>query len=325
MQAKQTKISFRLSVPVLAVLSVLSVAFYSCKNEDNPATQNQGKTITDVIVTNNTDFTLVEAAVIRAGLAGTLAGTGPFTLFAPTDAAFKAAGYADAAAINAVPAATLSNILLYHVISGSALTGSSIQTGQYAQQTAGTGKEPLFVNKTGTAVSVNGARVTTADISATNGVVHAIDKLLMPPTGTVLAVAQADTSLSYLTAAAVRGGTAVTSALSGSNQLTVFAPTNAAFRTAGFPTIASINAAPVATLTTVLTNHVIPSVRAFSPTLVSGPVTTFGGGSVTVTVGSNNAVTLLSKGNGTNAATVTTADINATNGVIHKINRVLLP
>ncbi len=325
MQTIQTQLNSRLSVYTLAALFMLSFTFYSCKDDENPATQTQGKTITDVVVTNNTDFTLLEAAVVRAGLAGTLATTGPFTVFAPTDAAFRAAGFADAAAINAAPAATLNSILQYHVVSGTALTGATIQNGQFAVQTAGAGKEPLFTNKTGTAVSVNGARITTADIAATNGVVHAIDKVLMPPTGTVLAIAQADTSLSYLTAAAVRGGTLVTSALSGSNQLTVFAPTNAAFRAAGFPTIASINAAPVATLTAVLTNHVIPSVRAFSPTLVNGPVTTFGGGSVTVTAGANNAVTLLSKGNGTNAATITTADINATNGVIHKINRVLLP
>jgi len=324
MQTKQTKISFRLSVPVLAVLSMLSVAFYSCKNEDNPTTVTPAQTITDVVVAN-TNFTLLEAAVIRAGLANTLASAGPFTVFAPTDAAFQAAGFANAAAINAAPVATLSNILLYHVVSGSAVAAAAIPAGQTALPTAGTGNAPFFVTKAGTAVSVNGSRVTTADVKASNGVIHIIDKVLLPPAGTVLAIAQADTTLTYLTAAAIRGGTAVTSALAGTTSVTVFAPTNAAFRAAGFPTIAAVNAAPVATLTAVLTNHVVAPARAYSPTLVNGPVTTFGGGPVTVTLGSNNAVTLLSRGNGTNAANVTTADINATNGVVHKIDRVLLP
>jgi len=324
MQTNHNKSGFRLSIHALAILSIVSVAFYSCNDDENPTTVTPPQTITNVVVAN-TNFTLLEAAVVRAGLANTLSGTGPFTVFAPTDAAFQAAGFADAAAINAAPVATLSNILLYHVVSGSAVAASAIRAGQTALPTAGTGNAPFFVTKAGTAVSVNGSRVTTADVSASNGVIHIIDKVLLPPAGTVLAIVQADTSLSLLTAAAIRGGTAITSALGGTTPVTVFAPTNAAFRAAGFANAAAINAASVATLTAVLTNHVVAPARAYSPTLVNGPVTTFGGGPVTVTLGSNNAVTLLSRGNGTNAATVTTADINATNGVVHKINRVLLP
>jgi uncharacterized surface protein with fasciclin (FAS1) repeats len=112
--------------------------------------------------------------------------------------------------------------------------------------------------------------------------------------------------------------------LGGTTPVTIFAPTNTAFRAIGF-TRAVIDTVNVARLTSVLTNHVVANARAYSPTVVSGPITTFGGGSVTATVGSNSAITLLSRGNGTNAANVTTADINATNGVIHKIDRVLLP
>jgi uncharacterized surface protein with fasciclin (FAS1) repeats len=186
---------------------------------------------------------------------------------------------------------------------------------------------------TGTGVSVNGARVITADVQASNGIIHAIDRVLMPATGNVLQVAQADTTLSLLGAAVARGGTAVVSALSGATPLTVFAPTNAAFRATPYNTVAAINAAPVAALTAILTNHVVVNPgRAYSPTLVSGPITTFGTGSVTATVGTGNALTLLSPGNGGQVSTVlpnTTGvqnrDITATNGVIHKIDRVLLP
>lgn len=310
-------------VPALMLLLAVTVGFYGCKKDDNTMV-TPSNTITDVVVAN-ASFNLLEAAVVRAGLATTLASTGPFTVFAPTDAAFQAAGFPDVASINAAPVATLSSILLYHVVSGSAVAAAAIPAGQTPLATAGMGGTPIYVNKSGTAVSVNGSRVTTADVQASNGVIHIIDKVLLPPAGTVLAVAQADTTLSLLTAAAVRGGAAVTGALGGTTPITVFAPTNAAFRAAGFANVAAINAADVATLTAVLTNHVVAPARIYSPMITTGPVTTFGGGSLTVTLTSTNGVTILSRGNGTNVSNVTTADINATNGVIHKIDRVLLP
>lgn len=314
----------RFVLPLLAVLFTSSVVFVGCKTEDNPNLLPTPQTIA-TMVTSNGKLTLLTAAVNRAGLATTLAGTGPFTVFAPSDDAFRAAGFADAAAINAVPVATLSNILLYHVVSGTAVAAADIPAGQTAVPTSVSGNAPIYVNKAGSVVSVNNAKVTQADVRASNGIIHVIDGVLMPPAGNVLQVVVADTSLSLLTAAAVRGGAAVTSALGGTTPITVFAPTNAAFRAAGFADTSAINKAPVATLTAVLTNHVVAPARAYSPTLVNGPITTFGNGSVTVAVGSNNAITLLSKGNGTAAANVTKANINATNGVIHKIDKVLLP
>ena len=312
------RVVFSVSIALLTA----SVVFVGCKKEDNPSLLPTPKNIAEII-TSNDKLTLLTAAVNRAGLATTLAGTGPFTVFAPSDDAFRAAGYADAAAINAVPVATLSNLLLYHVVSGTALAGANFSAGQTTVPTSVSGSTPLFVNK-GSAVSVNNAKVA-QETRATNGVIQVIDQVLMPPAGNVLQIVVADTSLALLRAAAVRGGAAVTSALSGTAPITVFAPTNAAFRAAGYADTSAINKAPVATLTAVLTNHVVAPARAYSPTLVNGPVATFGGGSVTVAVGSNSAITLLSKGNGTAVANVTKANINATNGVIHKIDKVLLP
>lgn len=308
---------------LLTLLVVLSTAFYGCKDDENPIITTPPQNINDLVAGSN-QFTLLRAAITRAGLGATLSGAGPLTVFAPTDSAFRAAGYADAAAITAAPAATINNLLLYHVVSGSAVTAAAIPTVQTAYPTSVSGNAPIYVSK-GTGVSVNGARVQQADVQATNGVVHVINKVLMPPAGTVLAIAQADTTLSFLTAAAMRGGPTLTAALAGPTPLTVFAPTNAAFRLTPYNSLSAINAANPTTLAAVLTNHVLAPARAYSPTLVRGPVTTFGGGSLTVTLGSNNAITLTSPGSATNAATVTTPDINATNGVIHKINRVLLP
>lgn len=312
---------------LIASLFALAVTFTACKDEENPITVPTSQTITE-LVTTNSQFTLLSAAVTRAGLGSTLSGAGPFTVFAPNDDAFRAAGFANAAAIEAVPVATLTNILLYHVASGS-LPASAIPAGQTAQPTALTANGTAYVSKatstSGTGVSVNGARVVQADVAASNGIIHVIDRLLMPPAGNILAVAQADTSLSLLVAAALRGGAAVTGALGGTTPLTVFAPTNSAFRAAGFADTTAINAAPVATLTSILTYHVVPNVRAYSPTLTNGAtITTFQTGTVTVGV-TPTAVTVTGRGNGGNASNVTTPDISATNGVIHKIDRVLLP
>lgn len=337
MNLKSIQFSRKTSGILASLLVGFSLTLTSCNDDDNPnTTPTPGSSnITDLVVASD-QFTFLEEAVKKAGLTTTLSGTGPFTVFAPTDDAFRAAGFANAAAVGAAPDTTLRRILLYHVVSGS-YPASAIPAGQTALPTSLSVNGTTYVSKatstSGTGVSVNGARVITADVQATNGVVHAIDRVLMPPTGNVLQVAQADTSLSLLGAAVARGGAAVVTALSGSTPLTVFAPTNAAFRATPYNTVAAINAAPVAALTAILTNHVVVNPgRAFSPTIVSGPITTFGTGSVTATVGSGNALTLLSPGNGGQASTVlqNTAgvqnrDITATNGVIHKIDRVLLP
>ncbi|SOD92809.1 fasciclin domain-containing protein [Spirosoma fluviale] len=337
MNLKSIQFSRRASGILASLLVGFSLTLTSCDDNENPTTTPPAgsSTITDLVVAGD-QFTFLEEAVKKAGLTTTLSGTGPFTVFAPTDDAFRAAGFADAAAVGAAADTTLRRILLYHVVGGS-YPASAIQAGQTALPTSLSVNGTTYVTKatstSGTGVSVNGARVITADVQATNGVVHAIDRVLMPPTGNVLQVAQADTSLSLLGAAVARGGAAVVTALSGATPLTVFAPTNAAFRATPYNTVAAINAAPVAALTAILTNHVVVNPgRAYSPTIVSGPITTFGTGSVTATVGTGNALTLLSPGNGGQASTVlqnTTGvqnrDITATNGVVHKIDRVLLP
>ena len=311
-----------------ASLFAFTLIFTACKSTDSGVTLPTPQTITQLITSNNR-FTLLTAAMNRAGLSTTLSGAGPFTVFAPSDDAFRAAGFADVAAINAAPVATLTNILQYHVVSDR-LAASSIPAGQTAKPTAVSANSALYVSRIastpGAAVSVNGARLVQTDVQASNGVLHIIDRLLSPPMGTVLAIARADTSLSILVALAERGGADVTTALTGTMPLTVFAPTNAAFRAAGVSDTSAIRVAQVPVVTTILTNHIVPGVRAYSPTLTNKAViTTLRGGSLTITVGTGNAVAITSPGNTTTVSRITTPDINATNGVIHKIDRVLLP
>ncbi|MBC7919972.1 MAG: fasciclin domain-containing protein, partial [Ferruginibacter sp.] len=169
-------------------------------------------------------------------------------------------------------------------------------------------------------------RVTQADVAASNGVIHVIDRVLSPPTQSIVELAQDNPALSLLVAAALRAGNMVVNTLSSSSTggLTVFAPTNAAFQAAGFANEAAINAASPATLANILTYHVVPG-RVFSPIVPNATdVTTAQGGTVRTTV-TGTAVTVLGKSNNNQASSVTSADILATNGVVHVVDRVLLP
>ena len=134
------------------------------------------------IAAGNEDFSTLVAAVTAAGLVDTLKGDGPFTVFAPTNAAFAAlpAGTVESL-LEPENIDTLTDILTYHVVPG-AVTSDQI-IGQRLSVAAVNG-DSLDVNglggKFGPGVTVNGANVTTADIIASNGVIHVIDKVLLP-------------------------------------------------------------------------------------------------------------------------------------------------
>lgn len=302
----------------VAVSICLLFAFTSCKK--NNKVDNQ-RTITD-IVSASPDFSILKSAVVKADLATTLSGPGPFTVFAPNNDAFVASGI-PASAIAGIPAEQLKSILLYHTL-GAKVVSADVPAGPNAAVTTA-GGGTVYVTKNNTGVYVNGWKVTTADIPASNGVVHAIEHVLMPPAGNLVEVAQANPNLTYLVAAVLRaseGSTNVAQVLSGTNPLTVFAPTNQAFIDAGFPTIASIQQADPATLTTILTYHVVAA-RAFSSDLSDGQnLTTVNGGKIKIALGGGTTV----KGNGNSAPSkITAVNIMATNGVVHVIDRVLLP
>jgi uncharacterized surface protein with fasciclin (FAS1) repeats len=132
-------------------------------------------TVVDVVV-NSESHTTLEAAVIAAGLAETLAGDGPFTVFAPTDAAFAALPAGTVEALLADPDGALKDILLYHVL-GSKVLSTDLSDGMSA--TTLLGKDiTVTINENG--VFINDAQVTVADIETDNGVVHVIDAVLVP-------------------------------------------------------------------------------------------------------------------------------------------------
>lgn len=294
--------------------------FSSCKKDDNNLPATPG-TITDV-VSANSQFSVLKAAVVKAGLATTLSSTGPFTVFAPSDAAFNAAGIT-MNTVSTLSADQLKAILLYHTLPAT-VKAADVPAGPNAVVTTA-GGDAVYVTSNSKGVFVNGVPVVKADIAASNGVIHSLGGVLMPPAGNIVEVAQADTTFSYLVAAVLRAGqgtTNVAQVLTGAGPYTVFAPTNNAFRAAGFATIADINNADPNTLAGILTYHVV-SGRVFSSDLTDGvQPATLNGGKVTIVLTSGATV----KGNSnTSPSKIVAANIVATNGVIHVIDQVLLP
>jgi uncharacterized surface protein with fasciclin (FAS1) repeats len=297
---------FRLSILAIASLFLVTA---SC-SDDEPNTP-PAPTVTELVV-NDPNFSILEAAVVKAGLADALSTTNPITVFAPNNAAFNASGITESV-IASLPVATVDSILKYHVL-GAFVPSSSVPASDAVTTLLGT---RLFASRNTNGVFVNGLRVSPADIEARNGVVHVIERVLIPPTQTIAGIATADTSFSILLAAVVRLGLAPT--LSGPGKFTVFAPTNAAFRAAG---ITDVNAVPLATLDAVVKYHVLTT-NVFASDLTSGArVPSLQGGNVEVNVSPARVKIATSTQPFSNIAA---ANITATNGVIHVIDRVMLP
>ena len=311
----------RRSAPVMAMMATL--LFGSCKDDDMKDVEVGGnQTIAEVVVGNN-DFSLLETALVQAGLTNILSGEGPFTVFAPDNEAFVATGLDTEAKIKAVPVETLKKILLYHVLNQKIPSSGIASASNTPVKTAA--DLDVFITKNSSGVFINGASVKPADLPARNGVIHVINTVLMPPTANIVELAAANPNFSFLVAAVQRAGqgsTNVAQVLSGEGPFTVFAPTNQAFINAGFPDIAAIQAADPAGLTGILTYHVIGA-RVFSGDLTEGAQpATVNGATVSITLVGGAKV----KGNkNTTPASVTSPNILATNGVIHVIDQVLLP
>ena len=311
-----SKLKIAFAIIALASLSI------SCDNDDDMPADN---TITGIAKTNSNLSILVQA-LVKADLAATLQGTGPFTVFAPTDAAFtaflKTTPYAT---INDVPKEALTQILLNHVVSG-AIKSTDLSTG-YAKTlaksaTSGTNTMSLYVDLA-SGVKLNGvAKVTTADVMATNGVIHVVDAVINLPT--IVTHATANANFTSLVGALTKSGQPdFVSILSGTGPFTVFAPTNDAF-TAFNTELAPGGIAGVssANLTKVLQYHVV-SGNILAASLTEGQIVS--------TLQTPQKFTVLLSGGAkikdvnNRISTIVATDVQCSNGVIHVLNKVLLP
>lgn len=274
------------------------------------------KNIVEIAVAAGQFQTLV-AAVKAAGLAETLSGKGPFTVFAPTDAAFARLGK-DAITDLLKPEneAKLTAILTYHVLGANAPATTVLLADKLPTlQGCSLAVELQRAHGEITGVKVGGANVVKTDIVGNNGVIHVIDSVLLPP-GNLVEVAAKAGSFTTLIAAAKAAGLADT--LANGGPFTVFAPTDAAFAALGKDTIANLlKPANKAQLAAILKLHVVAGrvMAAQAMTLDAAP--TLNGASLPLVQKGGK----LHVGN----ATVTATDVEASNGVIHVIDAVLLP
>ena len=311
---------------LFTALSGAVISLSSCNKDDDPIITN---TITDVVVAS-ASFSVLEEAVVKANLATTLSGTGPFTVFAPDNTALANAGITSAT-VASLSSTQLSDLLLYHTI-GSKILAADVPAGPNAKVITA-GGDSVFVTKNASGVYVNGIKVAVADIAADNGVIHQLSKALNKPSGNIVATAQAAGSgLDSLVKAIVRannapGGDPALIATLSSATLTVFAPSNAAF-TQLLTALGTndINNIPVATLLAVLRYHVVGG-RAFSSDLANGNLAMLAGGNTTInlTNGAGGGPTIKGNGNGANASNIIGTNVMCRNGVVHVIDRVLLP
>ena len=308
----------------MLLLGLTTFAITSCDDDDDPE-------MLDIVDTAIADarFSTLVSALTAADLVTTLQGDGPFTVFAPTNAAFTAfltaAGFAS---LDDVPVPVLTNILLNHVVSGKVLS-SDLTAGYVStlatEATTGNNISAL-IGLTG-GVFINGStEVTEADIECTNGVIHVVDEVIAIPSVVDLAIDNGNL-FSTLVAALTRSDltTDFVGILSGTGPFTVFAPTDAAFQALldSEPTWTTLNDIPVATLEAVLSYHVVNGANVLSSTLTNGQVvSTFGGSDFTINI-AGTAVSITDANAGT--SNIVAVDVQGGNGVVHVIDAVLLP
>ncbi|MTI21138.1 fasciclin domain-containing protein, partial [Fulvivirga sp. RKSG066] len=318
----------------LSYAAAFTLVLGACSDDDDTSQYYQ-ENLRDITVAQyiqngaNTEagsYNTLNAAIEKAGLRATLE-SGNITLFAPTDAAFAAAGID----IRDVDASTLADILSYHVID------SEVESDALGNELTTVQGTDIIVN--GLCLNGNvGIASAGSDINVNNGVIHSVDNVLMPPSGNLVSVigdfaSATDAELTLLQNAVVKAGLDAT--LAGSSKFTLLAPTDAAMTAAGFDQ-AGIDAATAQELEDFLLFHVIPggslacglteAFEALDPSnfrtdvflrteTAAGPLSTTKG--VDISIGDD--------GLEIEGAVVENSDIIASNGVIHIVDAVVTP
>lgn len=281
-------------------------------------------TLVDVAIANG-NFTMLVAALQSTGLDTVLSDLdSDFTVFAPSDDAFAKL---PAGTLDSLTSEQLTNILLYHVLSGEVLADSAITVAQSMENMitmANSDKASLsFVDSM---LFVNGGKVSTADVMADNGVIHVLDNVLLPPaematpSQNIVEVAVADPDNFSTLVTALTAADLVTTLSDEDAMFTVFAPTNAAFAAID-PDALSALLADTDALTNVLLTHVVggATLSSLDAYAANGKMlTTASGTAINVAIDAETGMLVIG------GANVVISDIYTTNGVIHVIDRVIL-
>lgn len=322
-------------------IACIAITMLSCSSDDDKATQ---QTIAQ-IAASTADFSTLKTALDRTNLTSVLNGSGQYTVFAPTNAAFQTffGTLGPSVTVNNVDVDVLKKVLLNHVI-GTELKSVSIVGNSYQSTLSpinATTNAPtisMFVQKSGANVFINGGtattgvRVTTPDVDASNGVIHIVNAVIAIPTIVDHVVANPDFDTLQAVVTSGTGGafgdqSAVLNALAGltaTAPATLFAPNNTAFTNATTGTGFAVGATP-AQVSKVLQYHVTTAGNVRSNQLTNNqvvPMFTSPVQNVTVILGTG---TVDIKDTQNILSRVFQADIQASNGVIHGVNTVLRP
>jgi len=301
---------------IISLVAVLAVALAAVGGAGTASAGTRASNV-DIVQTAVAagQFTTLASLLQKAGLVDTLATGGPFTVFAPTDAAFAKVPKATLDALAADPA-RLKAVLLYHVVPGR-VTAADVAKLTSAKTAEG---RSLAIKVANGSVFVDAAQVTTPDVEATNGVIHVIDSVLIPQEATATApktiVQTAVAAGSFKTLASLLKKAGLVGTLQGKGPFTVFAPTDAAFAKLPKATLAAL-AKDKAKLRSVLLYHVVKGNVPAAKVVTLRSAKTLNGKAVSIRVNGGKV--------SVGGARVTTADVKASNGVIHVVNKVLLP
>lgn len=302
------------------LLLALPFLFVACGDDDDDPDPmvNEPMSIVE-IAAGDAQFSTLVAALTQADLVSVLEGSGPFTVFAPTNAAFTAAGID----LSTISDEALKEVLLYHVLGGAKITSGDISDGQTYASTASTygpgdTQLSILIEKGANGVVINGnTNVSTADVDATNGVIHIVDQVILPLD--VVGHAVANSNFTSLVGALGAADAGLVDLLQTDGPFTVFAPLNSAFAAIQ----STVDGLTAEQLAKVLTYHVVAGANVRSTDLSDGQEVTSANSSEKFTINIDGSVTITDASGGT--STVVLTDVQGTNGVIHVLDSVIIP
>ncbi len=306
---------------------ICALAWAGCnKVSSNGSSVTPNSTITQVIGAS-TNATIFDSAMNSTGVDTIFSQPGPFTLFLPIDNTYAAANIT-ITTLASYPDSVVRNWILYGTVAGEAIFTTNLNVVTDLKVIAANG-DSLFLTTLAGSLWVNGVSIVAGNIVAQNGVIDILSYPLFPATGNLWQTLQADTSLTLMTAALTACSPVINldSMLSQGGIYTVFAPTNSAFIAAGYPSVSAINNANPDSLAAIISYHIIPY-RIFTCDWSTGQqLTSLSDSTFTSLVpqlGSGGYYQVQGKLN-PSASNVIFGNEMAHNGVIHKIDQVMIP
>jgi uncharacterized surface protein with fasciclin (FAS1) repeats len=298
----------------LLLIVFIAGTFTTCDKEEETVVVGDNL---DTIINANADLSLFKAALVKTKLTTFTQGPGPFTIYAPSNVAFNAMGVNSEADLNLIDSSLLATILTNHLHAG-LRTSYEIPVGPNGTIST-LGGFTVYASKTPANVAyINGGKLLQIDIKASNGTMHIIEKVLLPPLTTTLGnLALIPNAKLFLQAINKAGATSSFA----TNPATVFAPTNAAMVAAGYDStsIANASAATITLLGNIVKYHVINS-RIFSNDFKDGNLKTAQGTNIVISAGG----TKIKGTSNPSAYNIIIKNVVSSTGVIHQIDGLLL-